>query len=68
MILILKHRLTASLAVTGMVMASMTLIGGDAHPVWYAILWAAFAVTVGFASVSIRRDLKDEAGGRPRDE
>lgn len=54
---ILKHRLTASMAASGLVIIAGTLTAGHAYPVAFGIICAAYAATIAFAVVSIRRDL-----------
>lgn len=55
----LKHRLTISMATIAVVMLTGTYVGGHAYPVAFGIIWAVYAVTLAFAVVAIRRDLKD---------
>jgi hypothetical protein len=53
----LKHRLTASMAVIALVLVAGTITAGHAYPVALGVIWAVYAVTLAFAAVSIRRDL-----------
>ena len=56
---VLKHRLTISLAVIALVTAAGTYVASSTYPVASGFIWAVSAVTLGFAVVSIRRDLID---------
>ncbi|UUX60192.1 hypothetical protein [Glutamicibacter halophytocola] len=55
---IMRHKLTATMFVFAVLMVSCTIIAVDAYPVPVAVLWVAFTVTLGFAVVAIRRDIK----------
>jgi hypothetical protein len=54
---VLKHRLTISMATVAVCLVAGTFVSGDAYPVAMGIIWAVYAVTLGFAVVAIRRDL-----------
>ncbi|MFF5791146.1 hypothetical protein ACFY5D_03765 [Paeniglutamicibacter sp. NPDC012692] len=54
----LKHRLTISMATVALVILAGTFVAGDTYPVAFAVIWVVYAVTLAFAVVSIRRDLK----------
>ncbi len=56
---VLKHRLTISLAVLAVVIAAGSYVPSSTYPVAFGIIWAVCAVTLGYAVVSIRRDLND---------
>lgn len=53
----LKHRLTTSMAVIGLVIIAGTITAGHAYPVALGIIWAVYAATLAFAAVSIRTDM-----------
>jgi hypothetical protein len=55
----IKHRLTLSMAICAVGILASTYVAADAYPVAVAIIWAAYAVTLAFAIVAIRRDLKN---------
>lgn len=56
---VIKHRLTISIATVAVCLIAGNFVSGDTYPVPMGILWAVFAVTLGFAVVAIRKDLKD---------
>ncbi len=56
---VFKHRLTLSTATVAVCLVAGACVAGDTYPVAMAILWAVYAVTLGFAVVAIRRDLKN---------
>jgi hypothetical protein len=55
----IRHRLTLSMALCAVAITAGTYVAVDAYPVAVAIIWAAYAVTLTFAIVAIRRDLKN---------
>ena len=57
---VMSHKLTRTMIGLAATLAACTLIAGNAYPVPVIILWVIFAVTLGFAIVSIRRDLKSD--------
>ncbi|MGP5389891.1 hypothetical protein [Glutamicibacter arilaitensis] len=55
----ITHKFTLSMISTGLLIWAMTLIGGHAYPVPFAILWGCYTVALGFAIVGIRKDVKE---------
>lgn len=56
---VIKHKLTRTMIGLTATLAACTLIAGNKYPVPVITLWVVYAVTLGFALVSVRKDLKD---------
>lgn len=55
---VLSHRITATLAISALIIGSMTFVGGATYPVAFGALWVAFAIASAFGVAVIRRDTK----------
>jgi fatty acid desaturase len=56
---VIRHRLTISMATAAVCLIAATFVSGDAYPVAMAMIWAVYVVTLAFAIVAMRRDLKN---------
>lgn len=56
---VLGHRLTLSMATVAFCLVAGTFVSGDTYPLARGIIWAVYAVTLGFAVVAIRKDFEN---------
>lgn len=57
---VLGHKLTVTLVVVTLTIASMTFVGGSTYPVAFSALWVGYVIALAFGVALIRRDVKND--------